>query len=244
MRLLRQERPCSCLKFIITMAFQFDSSVVVSTLPMLVRGVWYTIYLTVGGLFFGFWLGVATGLMKISRPFLTRKLAVIYIELIRGTPMLVQAMFLYYGVPMAIGLRIPPLVAGIIIIAINSGAYIAEIVRGAIESISIGQSEAGRSIGLTRAQTMRYIIWPQAFRRMIPPLGNQFIISLKDTSLLMVIGVGELLRTGQEIVAVNFRAFEVYLAVAIVYLAMTMTIAKALRVLEYRLATAHQRSRP
>ena len=217
------------------MAFQFEPSVIVDTLPMLMRGVWYTIYLTVGGLFFGFLLGVATGLMKLSRPFFVRKLADLYVELIRGTPMLVQAMFLYYGVPMAVGLRIPPLIAGVIVIAINSGAYIAEIVRGAIQSINIGQTEAGRSIGLTRAQTMRYIIWPQAFKRMIPPLGNQFIISLKATSLLMVIGVGELLRTGQEIVAVNFRAFEVYMAVAIVYLVMTMSIAKALKILETRL---------
>jgi glutamine transport system permease protein len=217
------------------MAFQFEPSVVVDTLPMLMRGVWYTIYLTVGGLFFGFLLGVTAGLMKIARPWLARKAAGAYVELIRGTPMLVQAMFLYYGVPMALGVRIPPLMAGIIVIAINSGAYIAEIVRGAIQSINIGQTEAGRSIGLTRAQTMRYIIWPQAFKRMIPPLGNQFIISLKDTSLLMVIGVGELLRTGQEIVAVNFRAFEVYMAVAIVYLVMTMSIAKALKTLENRL---------
>lgn len=219
------------------MAFQFQPHIVVDTLPMLMRGVWYTIYLTVGGLFFGFLLGVTAGLMKLARNFIARKLAELYVELIRGTPMLVQAMFLYYGVPMALGLRIPPLVAGIIIIAVNSGAYIAEIVRGAIQSINIGQTEAGRSIGLTRAQTMRYIIWPQAFRRMIPPLGNQFIISLKDTSLLMVIGVGELLRTGQEIVAVTFRAFEVYMAVALVYLVMTMTIAKALRLLEHRLTT-------
>ena len=217
------------------MAFQFEPGVVIDTLPMLMRGVWYTVYLTVGGLFFGFLLGVTAGLMKLARPWLARKISGAYVEFIRGTPMLVQAMFLYYGVPMAVGLRIPPLIAGVIVIAVNSGAYIAEIVRGAIQSINIGQTEAGRSIGLTRAQTMRYIIWPQAFRRMIPPLGNQFIISLKDTSLLMVIGVGELLRTGQEIVAVNFRAFEVYMAVAIVYLAMTMSIAKALRMLENRL---------
>ncbi len=204
-------------------------------MPMLMRGVYFTIILTIGGLFFGFVLGVGAGLMKLSRLLIPRKIAEAYIELIRGTPMLVQAMFLYYGVPMAAGLRIPPLVAGIIVIAVNSGAYIAEIVRGAIQSINKGQTEAGRSIGLTRAQTMRYIIWPQAFKRMIPPLGNQFIISLKDTSLLMVIGVGELLRTGQEIVAVNFRAFEVYMAVAMVYLVMTMSIAKALKTLENRL---------
>jgi glutamine transport system permease protein len=217
------------------MAFQFEPSVVVDTLPMLMRGVWYTIYLTVGGLFFGFILGVIAGLMKLARPWLARKIAGAYVEFVRGTPMLVQAMFLYYGVPMALGIRIPPLMAGIIVIAVNSGAYIAEIVRGAVQSINVGQTEAGRSIGLTRAQTMRYIIWPQAFKRMIPPLGNQFIISLKDTSLLVVIGVGELTRQGQEIVADTFRAFEVWLTVAIMYLCLTMTMTYFLRKLERRI---------
>lgn len=217
------------------MAFQFEPSVIIDTLPLLGRGLKLTIILTVGGLFFGFLLGALAGLMKLSRNVIIRKLAGVYVETIRGTPMLVQAMFLYYGVPMAIGMRISPMVAGTMIIAVNSGAYIAEIVRGAVQSINPGQMEAGRSIGLNRYQTMRYIVWPQAFKRMIPPLGNQFIISLKDTSLLMVIGVGELLRTGQEIVAVNFRAFEVYIAVAIVYLAMTLSISKALRIVERKL---------
>lgn len=217
------------------MEFQFDWSAFFASFPMLMRGLKYTIVITLGGLLFGFLLGAIMGLMKLAQQAIPRTLAVIYIEAIRGTPMLVQAMFLYYGVPMAVGVRIPPLTAGIIIIAVNSGAYIAEIVRGAVQSIDPGQTEAGRSIGLTRSQTMLYIIWPQAFKRMIPPLGNQFIISLKDTSLLMVIGVGELLRTGQEIVAVSFKAFEVYLAVAAVYLVMTLSIARGLRWMENRL---------
>ncbi len=214
------------------MAFQFEWSAFFESFPMLMRGVKYTITITLGGLTLGFLIGAIMGLMKLAKNTTIRIFAVIYIEAVRGTPMLVQAMFLYYGIPMALGLRIPPLVAGVIIIAINSGAYIAEIVRGSVQSIDLGQNEAGRSIGLTRSQAMLYIIWPQAFKRMLPPLGNQFIISLKDTSLLMVIGVGELLRTGQEIVAVSFRAFEVYLAVAVVYLAMTLSIAKGLRMLE------------
>jgi len=217
------------------MEFQFEWSVFFESLPMLMRGVKFTIVITIGGLSMGFFLGALVGLMKLARHPFPRTAALTYIETIRGTPMLVQAMFLYYGVPMALGIRIPPMTAGVIIIAVNSGAYIAEIVRGAVQSIDPGQTEAGRSIGLTRSQTMLYIIWPQAFKRMIPPLGNQFIISLKDTSLLMVIGVGELLRTGQEIVAVNFRAFEVYLAVAVVYLAMTLSIAKGLRMVENHL---------
>jgi len=147
-------------------------------------------------------------------------------------------MFLYFGLPLALGMRVPPLVAGVTAIAVNAGAYIAEIVRGAIQSMDRGQTEAGRSIGLTHFQTMIYVIWPQAFRRMIPPLGNQFIISLKDTSLLVVIGVGELTRQGQEIIAVNFRAFEVWFTVAIIYLAMTMFIAKLLNMVEKKLEIA------
>ncbi|WP_319467576.1 amino acid ABC transporter permease [uncultured Pseudodesulfovibrio sp.] len=217
------------------MAFQFSTEVFLESFPVLMRGVGLTIELTVGGLLLGFVIGAVAGLMKLSRNVVCRKIASGYVEAIRGTPMLVQAMFLYFGIPMALGIRIPPLLAGVIIIAVNSGAYIAEIVRGAVQSINKGQMEGGRSIGLTHMQTMRHVIWPQAFRRMIPPLGNQFIISLKDTSLLMVIGVGELLRTGQEFVAVNFRAFEVYLAVACIYLCMTMSIAWALRKLEKHL---------
>ncbi|WP_321403381.1 amino acid ABC transporter permease [Maridesulfovibrio sp.] len=222
------------------MAFAFDTTVFWDTFPMLMRGLKLTVEITIGGLVFGFLFGSAAGLMKLSRNFFTRKIAGVYVEAIRGTPMLVQAMFLYYGVPMAIGMRIPPMTAGIIIIAVNSGAYIAEIVRGAVQSINKGQVEAGRSIGLTSAQTMRYIVWPQALKRMIPPLGNQFIISLKDTSLLMVIGVGELMRTGQEITSVNFRAFEVYLAVACVYLVMTLSIAYVMRRIEKKLNTSRR----
>ncbi len=148
---------------------------------------------------------------------------------------MVQVLFIYFGLPLVLGARVHPLVAGVAAIGINAGAYIAEIVRGAIQSIARGQTEAGRSIGLTRFQTLLYIIWPQALKRMIPPLGNQFIISLKDTSLLVVIGVGELTRQGQEIIAVNFRAFEVWLTVALMYLVMTMTLAKGLNFFERKL---------
>ncbi len=222
------------------MAFVFETSVFWDTFPMLMRGLKLTVEIAVGGLFCGFILGSIAGLMKLAQSIFTRKIAGVYVEAIRGTPMLVQAMFLYYGIPMAVGVRITPITAGIIIIAVNSGAYIAEIVRGAVQSIDPGQVEAGRSIGLTRSQTMRYVVWPQALKRMIPPLGNQFIISLKDTSLLMVIGVGELMRTGQEITSVNFRAFEVYLAVACVYLVMTLSIAQAMKMLEKKLNTTRR----
>jgi glutamine transport system permease protein len=217
------------------MGFQFKYSVIWESIPTLLVGVKLTIWITFFGLLIGFFLGTLAGLGKTVRSQLLNKISAVYVETIRGTPLMVQVMFIYFGLPMAAGTRIPPLVAGVTAIALNSGAYIAEIVRGAIQSIDRGQTEAGRSIGLTRFQTVLYVIWPQAFKRMIPPLGNQFIISLKDTSLLVVIGVGELTRTGQEIIAVNFRAFEVWTTVALMYLVLTLTLSKLLAVTEKRL---------
>jgi len=221
-------------------SFDFAYHVMWESVPMLLGGLKYTLIITAGGLFFGFILGAATGLMKLSRYKILSRIAGIYIETIRGTPLMVQVMFLYFGLPLALGMRIPPLTASIIAISVNAGAYIAEVVRGAVQSIEKGQVEAGRSIGLSRHQTMLYIIWPQAFRRMIPPLGNQFIISLKDTSLLVVIGMGELTRTGQEIIADNFRAFEVWLTVAIIYLIITRTLSYGLSYVERRVSISER----
>ncbi len=215
--------------------FKFKYEVMWESVPVLLTGVKFTILITLFGLVLGFFLGTISGLAKTSGRRIFNRLAAIYIESIRGTPLMVQVLFIYFGLPLVLGARVPPLFAGVAAIGINAGAYIAEIVRGAIQSIDKGQTEAGRSIGLTRFQTLLYIIWPQALRRMIPPLGNQFIISLKDTSLLVVIGVGELTRQGQEIIAVNFRAFEVWLTVALMYLVMTMTLAKGLYFFERKL---------
>ena len=119
-------------------------------------------------------------------------------------------------------------------IALNSGAYISEVVRGGVQSIAKGQQEAGVSLGLSRVQTFWYVTWPQAFRRMIPPLGNQAIVSIKDTSLFSVIGVGELVRQGQVYIANTFTAFEVYFAVALIYLAITLSLSVLLRIYEHR----------
>lgn len=215
--------------------FDFKASVMWESIPILLTGMKLTIIITVLGLLAGFILGTVFGLMKLSRTLFFRKLGGFYVESIRGTPLMVQVMFIYFGLPLAIGMRVPPMMAGVTAIGVNSGAYIAEIVRGAFQSIERGQTEAGRSIGLTHLQTLYYVIWPQAFKRMIPPLGNQFIISLKDTSLLVVVGVGELTRTGQEIIAANFRAFEIWLTVAVMYFIMTMSIAKVLNVIERKL---------
>lgn len=217
------------------MAFQFHPQVMIDSFPLLIGGLEYTILITIAGLALGLVLGIVTGLINCGHNRFLKLIATAYIETIRGTPLIVQVMFLYFGLPLALGVRIPPVTAGIVAIGINAGAYIAEIVRGAIISIHHGQEEAARSTGLNKFQTMLYVIWPQAFRRMIPPLGNQFIISLKDTSLLVVIGVAELTRRGQEIIAINFRAFEIWLAVAILYLCLTLSLSYVLRVLEKRM---------
>ncbi|TMZ50027.1 amino acid ABC transporter permease, partial [Klebsiella pneumoniae] len=165
--------------------------------PELMTGLYYTLIISVVGLLFGYVLGAVFGLGRISTNKLLYGIATVYVEVIRGTPILVQAIWIYFALPLIIQYTLDPVVAGIIVIAINSGAYIAEIVRGAVQSIEKGQMEAGRSLGLSHGQTMRYIIWPQAFKRMIPPMGNQFIISIKDTSLLSVILVPELIFQGR-----------------------------------------------
>nr|WP_202597341.1 amino acid ABC transporter permease [Halomonas icarae] len=197
-------------------------------------GVPWTLLISFGGLAIGFVIGIIFGLMRISPIFWLRLPAIFYIEVFRGTPILVQVLFIFYGLPQILGEPINALTAGIAAIAVNSGAYISEVVRGGVQSIERGQREASLSLGLSRTQAFRYVIWPQALRRMIPPLGNQAIISIKDTSLFSVIGVGELVRQGQIYIATTFTAMEVYLMVALLYLAITWTLSILLRQLERR----------
>lgn len=213
-------------------SFQFDWQAAIDSIPYLLSGVPYTLMISFGGLAIGFVIGIFFGLMRISPTLLLRWPAIAYIEVFRGTPVLVQVLFIFYGLPQLLGGPIDALTAGIAAIAVNSGAYISEVVRGGVQSIERGQREAGLSLGLSRTQTFRYVIWPQGFRRMIPALGNQAIISIKDTSLFAVIGVGELVRQGQIYIATTFNALEVYLMVAIMYLAITLTLSLCLRMLE------------
>lgn len=204
-------------------------------MPTLLQGVKYTLFISIVGLIIGLFIGVVVGFGRIAKNKLLYGLSTVYVEVIRGTPIMIQALYIYFAIPILLKTEINPIVAGITAISINAGAYIAEIVRGSVESIDQGQMEAGRSLGLTHFQTMYKIIWPQAFARMIPPLGNQFIISLKDTSLLTVIGVGELTRQGTIVVATNFKAVEIYTLVAILYLMMTLSISFILRIIERKM---------
>ncbi len=195
-----------------------------------------TVKITFWGLLGGFVLGALAGVARAYGGLVLAAIAQVYVAIIRGTPIVVQVMFIYFALPLMIeGLRVDAEWAAIVTLMINSGAYIAEIVRGALLSVSKGLREAGLAMGLPFHKILTHIIGPVAIRRMIPPLGNQCIISLKDSSLFIVIGVAELTRQGQEIMASNFRAVEIWSAVAVIYLILTGLIALALRIAEKRM---------
>ena len=179
-------------------------------------------------------IGLIVGVARISQVRLLRMLAEVYVEFFRGTPLLVQIFLFYFALPVITGQRIDPFIAAISACGINSGAYVAEIFRAGIQSVDDGQMEAGRSLGMTWLQTMRYIIVPQAFKRVIPPLGNEFIAMLKDSSLVSVIGFEELTRRGQLIIAKTYGSFEIWMSVAVIYLVMTLTISRFVAYLERR----------
>ena len=217
------------------MNFNFD--LVVTSFPLLLLGAGVTIKITVMSVALGVLIGLFVGIARICRVKPLRFLAAVYVDFFRGTPLLVQIFLFYFAVPVITGQRIDPYVAAVGSCGINSGAYVAEIVRAGIQSIDEGQMEAGRSLGMTWAQTMRYIIVPQAFKRVIPPLGNEFIALLKDSSLVSVIGFEELTRRGQLIIARTYGSLEIWLSVAVIYLIMTLSISRFVAYLERRYKT-------
>ena len=216
---------------------QFNFDLVVNSFPLLLVGAGVTIKITALSVALGVVIGLFVGIARISRIKILRVLAAIYVDFFRGTPLLVQIFLVYCALPVITGQRVDPFVAAIGSCGINSGAYVAEIFRAGIQSIDKGQMEAGRSLGMTWVQTMRYIIVPQAFKRVIPPLGNEFIALLKDSSLVSVIGFEELTRRGQLIIAKTYGSLEIWISVAVIYLAMTLTISRFVAYLERRYKT-------
>ena len=212
----------------------FDMNLVFNSFPLLLIGAGVTIQITVLSTAIGFVIGLVVGVARISHLRPLRLLAEVYVEFFRGTPLLVQIFLFYFALPVITGQRIDPFIAAISACGINSGAYVAEIFRAGIQSVDEGQMEAGRSLGMTWLQTMRYIIVPQAFKRVIPPLGNEFIAMLKDSSLVSVIGFEELTRRGQLIIAKTYGSFEIWMSVAVIYLVMTLTISRFVAYLERR----------
>jgi glutamine transport system permease protein len=214
-----------------------DFSIIPGIMPALMTGAKMTIELAAIAVAIGLVIGSFAGIARVSGNRVVKIIAGTYVDFIRGTPLLVQLFLVYFGLPTLIHRPVPAFMAAIVAMGINSGAYVAEIVRAGIQSIDKGQTEAARSLGLTSAQTMRYIIFPQAFRRIIPPLGNEFIAMLKDSSLVSVIALEDLLRKGQVVITRTFRPFEVYAVVALIYLVMTLAISKLVSWSERKLRT-------
>jgi len=214
--------------------------VIFAALPALLAGTLVTLQLAALSIFLGLIGGSLLGVIRLANWAPLRWIARAYIDFFRGTPLLVQIFMIYFGVPalvqqLGFNFSFNRFVAAVLALSLNCTAYVAEVVRAGIQSIDPGQSEAGASLGLGPVQTMRYIIFPQAFRRMLPALGNEFITLIKDTSLVAIIGFEELFRQGQLIVAENYRPFELYATVAVIYLGLTLLSSQAFSYLEQRM---------
>ncbi|WP_147634295.1 amino acid ABC transporter permease [Treponema pectinovorum] len=208
---------------------------------MLLRSLGYTLILCLWALVFAMVIGLIFALCNVSNNRFLNALGTVYVDAVRGVPLIVLAYFIYFGVPQAFrfaginNFRLPALQAGTIALAMNCGAYMAEIFRAGIESIDVGQMEAGRSLGLSYSSTMQKIILPQAFKVMIPSIINQFIITLKDTSILSVIGYPELTNMGKTISGNTFKSLETWAIVGVMYMIVIITLSKVAKALERRL---------
>ncbi len=215
----------------------FDIAYFLENIPQLLKGAVLTVELSFLGILFGFFLGIGMGLARLSQSRLIRLPARAYIDTFRGTPMLVQLFLIYYGLPQ-VGIRFSPFLAALIGLGLNSAAYVAEIARGAIQSIHTGQWEAARASGMSDFHRMLHVIFPQAFKRMIPPLGNEFILLIKSSSLVSTIAMVELTRTAQLIASATFRPMELLVGAALIYLAMNIVLQFGLSRLEAKMKKA------
>jgi His/Glu/Gln/Arg/opine family amino acid ABC transporter permease subunit len=204
--------------------------------PVLLRGLGWTVQLTALALLFGIPIGLAGALARLSRFRPLSLLAGTYVEVIRGTPLLVQIFFIYFVLP-RVGISLPEFATAIVALSVNTGAYVTEIFRAGIQSIEVGQMEAARSLGMTYGLAMRRVVLPQAFRRVLPPLTNEAIALLKDSSLVSIMGMTELTRTGQELASRFAQPMAIWPAVALLYLALTLPLTRLAYLLESRWQT-------
>ncbi len=227
------------------MTLEWIKIIVMDNWPMFLRGAGVTLYISVISTVIGSIIGLIIGIIRtmpvpergIKRIVLKIIVAVLsaYIEFFRGTPMIVQAMVIYYGSALAFGIYMNRIAAAILIVSINTGAYMAEIVRGGIISIDKGQFEAANAVGMNHMQTMVNVILPQVIRNILPATGNEFVINIKDTSVLNVISVTELYFQTKTISGNNFRYFESFFVACVIYFVMTFTITRVLRYIEKKL---------
>lgn len=214
--------------------------------PLMLRAMGQTLILALYGLFFGSLLGLVFGLLSVLKNRVCNAVSVIFVNVIRGVPMIVLAFYVFFGVPYAfnnllgIGVVLSGLQAGTICLALNCGAYMAEIIRGGIQSVDKGQMEAARSLGLPYWRSMQRVVLPQAIRTMIPSIINQFIITLKDTSILSVIGFPELVNSAKNVVANTMMSFQTWTIVAVMYLIVITLLSYLAKALERRLARGRE----
>lgn len=217
------------------MNIRFD--IILEYLPLFIKGTLLTLGLTVAGVTIGVIFGLFIGLGKMADRVWIRLPFIWYINTFRGTPFLVQILLIHFGVVPLFMSPANPIVSAILALSLNSAAYIAEIFRAGIQSIDKGQMEAARSLGMSSRQAMRLVILPQAFKRMIPPLGNEFIVLLKETSLAAIIAAPELMYWGRAAQGQYIRVWEPYITVAIIYLFLTLSLTYLMNFIERRMKT-------
>ncbi len=214
---------------------ELDFSPVWAGLPQLLRGAWVTVEITSVSLLLGCFMGLVVGLGRLKpERRIVYGICTTYVAVIRGTPLLVQLFILFFGLPQ-FGILWPAFFCGVIGLGVYSGAYVSEVVRGAIQSVDRGQMEAARSLGMSSGLAMRSVVLPQAVVRMIPPLGNEFIALIKNSALVSLLTIHDVMHEGQKIISVSYRSLEVYLAIAVVYFVLTGATTLALRHIEKRL---------
>lgn len=214
--------------------FEDDQGFFAKYYPYYLSGTGYTILLAIIGVVFGIILGTLFALMKLSSIKIFKVLASIYIEYVRGTPLLVQIFIVYFGTGI-LGLDLSRFVAGCIALSLNSAAYVAEIIRAGINGVNKGQMEAARSLGMKHTEAMRYIIFPQAIKNILPALGNEFVTVIKESSVISVIGVSELIFQAGNVQGASFKPFLPYLIVSLIYFVLTFTLSRVLGVAERRM---------
>lgn len=227
------------------MSFEWIVKIISNNWPMFLRGAGVTLYISIIGTIIGLIIGLLVGVIRTIpirdggyKRIILKVINVIlsiYIEIFRGTPMIVQSMVIYYGTALAFGIDMNRLSAALFIVSINTGAYMSEIVRGGIVSIDKGQFEAAHAIGMNHVQTMTNVVLPQVIRNILPATGNEFVINIKDTSVLNVISVTELFFQTKSIAGNNFRYFESFFVASVLYFIMTFTVTRILRFFERKL---------
>lgn len=227
------------------MSIEWIVKIIQNNLPMFLRGAGMTLLISIVGTIIGTLIGLLVGVIRtipvpergLKKVFLkiVNVILSVYIEFFRGTPMIVQAMVIYYGSAQFLGMDINKIVAALFIVSINTGAYMSEIVRGGIVSIDKGQFEAAQAIGMTHTQTMINVVLPQVIRNILPATGNEFVINIKDTSVLNVISVSELYFQTKTVAGNNFRYFESFFVTCILYFVMTYTVTRILRAIERKI---------